>query len=135
MLNYDSDAVVTALPITVAGDLSLEKRGEFRVVSGVVIPNLDKIKMKSTDESGIVRGNITEVAKLQLSATEVSFRWDSLLFEDGGILLERNTPVTLELRAVLTSTKSGVVVTRASDSEAKETYTMHMCELTTSRRS
>ena len=57
---------MTALPIAVAGDLPLEKRGEFRVASGAVIPNLGKIRMKSTDENGIertLRGNITEVAK------------------------------------------------------------------------
>ena len=90
------------------GDLPLEKRGEFRVASGAVIPNLGKIKMKLTDESGIkrtVRGNITEVAKPLLSAAEVSKRWDSLLFEERGILLERNTPVALEIRAVLAKHK------------------------------
>ena len=90
MLNYDSVAAVTALPIAVAGDLPLEKRGEFRVASGAVIPSLGKIKMKSTDESGIdrtLRGNITEVAKPLLSAAEVSKRWDPLLFEDGGIFV------------------------------------------------
>ena len=43
MLNYDSGAAVTALPIAVAGELSLEKQGEFRVASEAVIPNLGKI--------------------------------------------------------------------------------------------
>ena len=98
MLNYDSGAAVTALPVAVAGNLPLEKQGEFLVASGAVIPNLGKIKMKSTDESGVarsIRGHITEVAKPLLSAAEVSRRWDSLLFEDGGILLERNSPVLL----------------------------------------
>ena len=88
MLNYDSGAAVTALPVAVAGGLLLEKRGEFRVASGAVIPNLGKIKRKSTDESGVarsIRGHITEVAKPLLSAAQVSKRWDSLLFEDGGI--------------------------------------------------
>ena len=86
MQNGDTGAAVTALPVAVAGDLPLEKRGEFRVASGAVIPNLGKIKMKSTDESGVarsIRGHITEVAKPLLSAAEVSRRWDSLLFEDG----------------------------------------------------
>ena len=95
-LNYDSGAAVTALPIAIAGDLPLEKCGEFRVASGAVIPNLGKIKVKSMDESGIertVRGNITEVSKPLLSAAEMSKRWESLLFEDGGILLERRSPV------------------------------------------
>ena len=46
-VNSDSGAVVTALFVAVAGDLLLEKRGEFRVASGAVIPNLRKIKMKS----------------------------------------------------------------------------------------
>ena len=50
MLNCDSGAAVTALPIAFAGNLSLEKRGEFRVASGAVTFNLGKIKMKSTDE-------------------------------------------------------------------------------------
>ena len=107
-LNYDSGAAVTALPIAVAGYLPLEKRGEFRgefrTASGAVIPNLGKIKMKSTDENGIermLRGNITEVSKPLLSAAEVSKGWDSLLFEDGGILLERNTSVSVKIRAVL----------------------------------
>ena len=74
MLHYDSGAAVTALPVAVAGDLPLEKQGEFRVASGAVIPNLGKIKMKSTDESGVarsIRGHITEVAKPLLSAAEV----------------------------------------------------------------
>ena len=69
-----------------------------------MIPNLGKIKMKSTDESGVarsIRGHITEVAKPLLSTAEVSRRWDSLLFEDGGILLERNSTVALKVRAVL----------------------------------
>ena len=44
-LNFDSGAAVMALPIAGAGDLPLEKRGEFRVASGAVIPNLGKIKM------------------------------------------------------------------------------------------
>ena len=74
------------------------------MASGAVIPNLGKIKMKSMDESGIertVRGNITEVSKPLLSAAEASKRWDSILFEDGGILLERRSPVALEVRAIL----------------------------------
>ena len=38
-LNFDSGAAVTALPIAIAGDLPLEKCGEFRVASGATIPN------------------------------------------------------------------------------------------------
>ena len=77
-LNYDSGAAMTALSIAVAGDLPLEKRGEYRVASRAVIPNLGNIKMKSTDECGIeriLRGNITEVSKPLLSAAEVSKGW------------------------------------------------------------
>ena len=102
-LNYDSGAAVTALPIAIAGNLPLEKCGEFRVASGATIPNLVKIKMKSTDESGIEsthRGNITEVSKPLLGAAE-----DSLFFEDGGILLERSSIVSLKIRAVLAEHK------------------------------
>ena len=109
MQNYDSGAAVTALPVA-AGDPPLEKRVEFRVVSGAVSPNLVKIKMKSTDESGVsrsIRGHLTEVAKPLLSAAEVSRRWDSLFIEDGGILLERNSAVALEVRAILKK-KSGL---------------------------
>ena len=62
-LNYDSDAAVTALPIAIAGDLPLEKCGEFRVVSGAIIPNLGKIKMKSIDESGIERAQFGETSR------------------------------------------------------------------------
>ena len=105
MLNCDSGAAVTALPVAVAENLPLEKQGEFLVASGAVIPNLGKTKTKSTDESGVarsIRGHITEVAKPLLSVAEVSRRWDSLLFEDGGILLERNsTPVALEIGSIL----------------------------------
>ena len=107
MLNNDSGAAVTALPTAVAGDLPLEKRGEFRVASGAVIPNLGKIKMKSKDESGIevtLRGNITEFVKPLLSAAEVSKR--CLLFEDGGILLERNTLVARKFEQFWPSTES-----------------------------
>ena len=50
MLNCDSGAAVTALPIAVGGDMPLEKRSEFRVASGAVTSNLGKIKMESTDE-------------------------------------------------------------------------------------
>ena len=100
---YDSGAAVTALPVAVAGNLPLEKPGEFRVASGAVIQNVGKIKMKSTDESGVarsIRGHITEVAKPLLSAADFSKRWDSFLFEDGGIFLERNSPGALEIRAI-----------------------------------
>ena len=89
---------------SVAGNLRLEKRVEFRVASGATIPNLGMIQMKSTDESGVERsihGHITEVAKPLLSAAEVSKRWDSYLFQDGGIHLERNSPVALAVRARL----------------------------------
>ena len=82
---------MTALLVAVARDLPLVKRGEFRVASGAVIQNWCKIKMKSTDESGVarsIRGHITEVAKPLLSAAEVSRRSDSLLFE-GGIFITR----------------------------------------------
>ena len=75
----------------IARDPLLVKRGEFRVASAAVLPNLGKIKMQSTDESGIARSlrrHITEVAKLLLSAAEVSERRDSLLFEDGLILVD-----------------------------------------------
>ena len=98
-LNYDSGAAVTALPIAIVGDLLLEKCGEFRVASGATIPILGTTKMTSTDESG--RGNVTEVSKPLLSVAEVSKRWDSLLFQDGGILLGRSSLVALEIRAVL----------------------------------
>ena len=54
-LNYDSGAAVTALPLAIAGDLPLEKCGEFRVASGAVNPKLGKIKVKSMDESGMER--------------------------------------------------------------------------------
>ena len=53
-----------------------------RVSSGAVIPNLGKIKMKSTDEGGVamsIRSHITEFAKPLLSAAELSRRWDSSL--------------------------------------------------------
>ena len=58
-LNYDSGAALTALPIAIAGNLPLEKCDEFRGASGAIIPNLGKVKMKSTDESGIEKINIT----------------------------------------------------------------------------
>ena len=89
-LTYDSGAAAIALPIAIAGDLPLKKCGEFRVASVATIPNLGKIKMKSTDESGIER----------------TLRgWDSLLSENEGILLERRSPVSLEIRAVLAKHK------------------------------
>ena len=114
MLNNDSGAAVTALPTAVAGDVPLEKRGEFRIASGAFISNLGKIKMKSTDESGVsrsIRGHITENAKPLLSAAEVSKRWDSLLSEQFG-----------------PSTGSGIVMARASDFTEKATCTTRTCE-------
>ena len=74
------------------------------MASGTAIPDLGNIKVKATDESGeqrMLHGHITEVAKPLLSAAEVSSRWDSYLFEDGGVLLERNSPIAQEVRAVL----------------------------------
>ena len=56
-------------------------------------------------ESTGVPGNIEEVSKPLLRAAEVSKRWDSILFEDGGILLERRSLVALEVRAILQSHK------------------------------
>ena len=115
MLNSDSGAAVTALPVAAAGDLPLEKRGEFRVASGAVIPNLGKIKMKSTDESGVaksIRGHVTEVAKPLLSAAKISKGWDSLLSEQ-----------------FWPSTGSGIVMARASDFTEKATCTTRTCEL------
>ena len=81
--------------------------------------------MKSTDESGIERthrGNITEDGTLCSSKTE-DFFWNETLLLLGKF--EQFWP----------STKSGVVVARASDSTAKATCTMRMCELAMSRRS
>ena len=89
-------AAVTALLVAAARDLPLDKQCEFRVASGAVIPNLGKIKLKSTDESGfagLIRGLITDVAKPLLSARCGGSRGDgTLFFEDGGIFLERNSP-------------------------------------------
>ena len=53
-LNYDICAAATALPIAIAGDLPLEKFGEFRVASGDH-SKFRKDQMKLTDESGIER--------------------------------------------------------------------------------
>ena len=131
-LNNDSGAAATALPIAIAGDLPQEKCGEFRVASGATIPNLGKIKMKSTDESGIertLRGNITEVSKPLLSAAEISKRWDSLLFEDGTLLLERRSPVALEIRAVLAKHKVWSGRGRIIRLYREGNLYMHLCEL------
>ena len=133
MLNYDSGAAVTALPVAVAGDLPLEKRGELRVASGAIIPNLGKIKMMSTDESGVarsLRGHITEVSKPLLSAAEVSKKWDFLLFEDGRNSLGTKLTCGVGSESNVEQTQmSGIAVARASDSTAKETCITRMCEL------
>ena len=132
MLNYDCGVAVTALFVAVAGALPLGKRGEFRVASGAVIPHLGKIKMKSTDESGVarsIRGHITEVAKPLLSALEVSKRWT--LFSS-----RREEPCWNEILLLLwmseqfgPSTESGIVMARASDFTEKATCTTRTCEL------
>ena len=78
MLSYDSGAAMTALPVAVARNLHLEKRGEFRVPSGAVVPNLGKIKMN-------LRGRFADTSRNA---------------ERCGVLLERNSPVASEVRAI-----------------------------------
>ena len=56
---------VTALPVAVARDLPLEKQCEFRVASGAVIPNVGKMKMKSTDEESYEKGQGARVRSCQ----------------------------------------------------------------------
>ena len=65
MLKFDcGNSDLIAVFVSAVGSLPLEKRGEFRVVSGVAIPNLGNTEVKSTDGSGIersIRGHIIEV--------------------------------------------------------------------------
>ena len=105
---------MTALPIVIVGD------------------NLGKIKIKSMHKSGIertVRGNITEVSKRLLSVAEAAKRWDSILFENGGILLEQCSPVVAVPSNFEKSTRSGIVMARTSSSTSRATCTVHVCEL------
>ena len=139
MLNYDSGVAVTALLVAVARDLPLEKQGEFRVASGAVIPDLGKMKMKSTDENGVarsIRRHITEVAKPLLSAAEVSRKlglsslrgWRNLFWNGIPLLPWRSE----ELSKI---TEFGIVMARTSDFIGKATSTMRTCEVAMSRRS
>ena len=113
-----------ALFVSVVGSLPLEKRGEFRLASGAAIPNFGKIEIKSTDESGIersIRGHITEVDNTSPERRGGFQELFSSKTED--FLLERNSPVVLDVRAVLV------------EHRVWKRHTMRTCELAMSNRS
>ena len=94
---------------------------------------MGKIKMKSTDESGIeriFRGNITEISKPLLSAAEGLQRMElSSLRRWRNLVGTKHSRCFWKFEQFWPSTKSRVVVGTASDSAAKATCTMRMCEL------
>ena len=99
--NYDSGAATTAIPVEMAQGLPLIQQGEFKVASGESIPNMGKIKMQMQDEYNQhrgVRGSVTHVRKPLLSAGEVSKNYDSYLFEDGGMLLPKQSWIATSMR-------------------------------------
>ena len=63
------------------------------------------------------------MAKPLLSAAKVSKRWDCHLFEDGGILSERNSRLLWRFEQFWTNTVSGIAMEGTSDSTAKATCT------------
>ena len=128
MLNYDSGAAVTALPVAVAGDLPLDKRGEFRVASGAVIPNLGKIKMKCGTHHGSCQASTEGCGGLQeVGLSSLRGRRDPLGNENFLLLWLSEQ--------FLKSTRSGIVTARASDFTEKATCTTLTCELAMSHRS
>ena len=100
-LNCDSGAAVTALSVAMGEGLPLHEQGEFRVASGMAIRNLGKVSLQTEDEYGIrrqLRGNVTEVSKPLLSAGQISKNYDAHIFEDGGVLIRRDSSMAKKVR-------------------------------------
>ena len=100
-INYDSGAATTAFPLKLAGDLELESKGEFLVASGQGITDFGRVKLDTCDEFYLPRrisGSVTEVHKPLGSAGELARTHDAMLWEDGGALIPKWSPIAKGLR-------------------------------------
>lgn len=101
-LNYDSGAVSTVVPVEmVENEVDLKKVGNFRVANGDKIPRYGRVKVKTEDEKGnkrSFRATVTHVHKPLGSAGEFSRTHDAWLWEDGGVLIPKNTMVAKGMR-------------------------------------
>ena len=101
-LNYDSGAVSTVVPIEmVENEVSLKKVGDFRVANGDKIPRYGRVKVKTEDEKGnkrSFRATVTHVHKPLGSAGEFSKTHDAWLWENGGVLIPKNSTVAKGMR-------------------------------------
>ena len=99
-VNYDSGAATSALPVEMAlGDKT--PVGEFVVADGKTIPNYGRYRLQAVDEERLSRGfaaSVTTVHKPLGSASEFARTRDAMIYEDGGVLLPRRSPVALGMR-------------------------------------
>ena len=88
----------------------VEQGSNFIVASGDPILNYGPVKVTSKDEYNNnvqLQGNITEVHKPLASAGEVSTRMDAFLFEEGGILIRRNSSLAKDIKQFIMKQISG----------------------------
>ena len=98
---YDSGASTTAFPIETAGDKALEQAGSFVVASGGDIPHFGKGRFAGIDEKGNRRGiggTVAGVHKPLAAASDLARSHDGFLWEDGGALIPRKSPIALKMR-------------------------------------
>jgi hypothetical protein len=100
-VNWDSGAAVSAFPTALFEDHLLTEVGSFVVASGASIPNYGGAELEGYDENGNIRalqGSITSVHKPLGSASAMAKRHDCILWEDGGTLIPRDSPIAVGLR-------------------------------------
>ena len=81
--------------------MELRKRGEFIVASGEGIPDYGRVRLKTVDEYDTERkisGSVTEVHKPLGSAAEMSATHDALIWDNGGSLIPKWSPIAIGLR-------------------------------------
>ena len=99
-VNYDSGAATSALPVEMAPG-SKTPVGEFVVADGKTIPNYGRYKLQAVDEERLSRGfsaSVTTVHKPLGSASEFSRTHDALIYENGGALIPKRSPLAIGMR-------------------------------------
>ena len=99
-VNYDSGAATSALPAEMAPGGKIPV-GEFVVADGKTIPNYGRYKLHAIDEERLSRGfaaSVTTVHKPLGSASEFSRTHDAMIYEDGGVLIPRRSPLAVGMR-------------------------------------
>ena len=84
-----------------ADGVDLVSRGEFIVASGQGLPDYGRVKLSTQDEHGADRritGSVTDVHQPLGSAGELSGAHDGFLWNDGGCLITKWSPIARALR-------------------------------------